>query len=182
MTDLSDKSVRNNLPGESLRNTISTPKVILLIGKICVGKSCYASKLKAENPNTVNLSVDEITLAFEDLGLDHDTLTQASKKYLFTKSLELINDGINVILDWGFWKKADRDFARNFFLQHNIPREFHYIQIDDDEWKKRIEKRNSEIKAGKNNEAYYLDEGLVKKVLTNFEEPDQDEIDVLVSH
>ena len=53
-------------------------------------------------------------------------------------------------------------------------------EIDDDEWEKRIEKRNNEIKTGKNNEAYYLDEGLKKKVLAAFEEPDQDEIDVLV--
>ena len=171
-----------DLTRECLNNVtiMSTAKVILLIGKICSGKSYYASKLKAENQNTVNLSVDEITLAFKNSGLEHEILSQASKEYLYKKSLELINDGINVILDWGFWKKVERDYARNFFLQNNILYEFHYIKVDNNEWEKRIEKRNNEVQSGKNNDAYFLDEGLKNKLLANFEEPDPDEIDVLV--
>lgn len=38
------------------------PKVLIMCGKICSGKSTYAEKLKLEN-KAVILSVDELTLA-----------------------------------------------------------------------------------------------------------------------
>ena len=38
------------------------PKVLIMCGKICSGKSTYAEKLKFEN-KAVILSVDELTLA-----------------------------------------------------------------------------------------------------------------------
>lgn len=153
-------------------------KVILICGKIASGKSFYCENLR-KSENAVVLSCDEITLGIlgKDLGEKHDEYTDRIKEYLYAKSLEIIEIGTNVILDWGFWKKADRNFARDFFKSRNIPCEFHYIDVSDNMWEANINKRNCEVLSGTTN-AYYVDEGLRKKLNTLFEAPQKSEIDV----
>ena len=60
----------------------------------------------------------------------------------------------------------------------NIACEFHYIDISDEAWKARLEKRNSEVLAEKTS-AYYIDDNLAKKFAAIFEVPSEDEIDVI---
>jgi len=90
-------------------------KVILVCGKICAGKTTYAKKL-AEEIGAVILSVDEITLALfgQHLGDKHDEMVEKTKKYLFGKAAEIISVGVNVILDWGFWTREERQYAVTF--------------------------------------------------------------------
>lgn len=79
------------------------PKVIMTCGRICSGKSTYAQKLRLEY-SAVILSVDEITLALfgNEAGEKLDDYVCRAEKYLYDKSLEIIETGTNVILDWGF--------------------------------------------------------------------------------
>lgn len=155
-------------------------KVILTCGKICVGKSTYAERLRKEH-NAVLLSVDEITLALfgQDAGENHDIYVERAENYLFQKSLEIIEIGVNVILDWGFWTKEERDYAREFYQSRNIAFEFHYLDISDEEWHRRREKRNEAIRS-KAIDAYYVDEGLAEKCNFYFQVPDREEIDVWI--
>lgn len=154
------------------------PKVFLTCGKICSGKSTYANKLQITN-KAILLSVDEITLALfgRDAGENHDTYVERTEKYLFEKSIEIIETGINVVLDWGFWTKTERDFAKEFYRSQGIDYEFHYIDISDETWQRNLEKRNAEILSGKTS-AYYVDEELAKKFGVIFEKPDKSEIDI----
>ena len=154
-------------------------KVILICGKICCGKTTYAQKLCKEN-NAILLSVDEITLVLfgRDAGENHDTYVERTEKYLFEKSIEIIKSGINVVLDWGFWTKTERDFAKEFYRSHGIDCEFHYIDISDETWKARLKKRNSAILTEETT-AYYVDDGLAQKCASIFEVPGKDEIDVI---
>ncbi len=154
-------------------------KVILICGKICSGKSTYAEQLRVQN-NAVLLSTDEITIALFDqhCGDKHDDYVERTQNYLFNKSLELIEVGINVILDWGFWMKEDRDYAREFYNSRNIECEFHYIDISDETWKARLKKRNSEV-LSETTSAYYVDNNLAEKFASIFEMPNTDEIDVV---
>ena len=155
------------------------PKVYLICGKICSGKSTYAEQLRIQN-NAVLLSTDEITLALfgQHCGDKHDDYVERTHSYLFNKSLELIEVGINVILDWGFWMKEERDYAREFYNSRNIECEFHYIDISDETWKARLKKRNSAILTEETT-AYYVDDGLAQKCASIFEMPNADEIDVI---
>ena len=154
-------------------------KVYLICGKICSGKSTYAEQLRIQN-NAVLLSTDEITLALfgQHCGDNHDEYVERTQNYLFNKSLELIEVGINVILDWGFWLKEERDYAREFYNSRNIECEFHYINISDETWKARLKKRNSEVIA-ETTSAYYIDDNLAEKFAAIFEVPSEDEIDVI---
>ena len=70
------------------------PKVILICGKICVGKSTYAEKFRAEG-NAVLLSVDEIMLAVfgQYAGERHDEYVRNVQQYIFDKSLEILQAG-----------------------------------------------------------------------------------------
>ena len=156
-------------------------KVIMTCGKICSGKTTYAEKMRKEL-SAVILSVDEIMLAIFgcNAGNKHVEYVARIKNYLFNKSTELIETGINVILDWGLWTKAERKYAREFYKLRNIECEIHFINISNEEWTKRINIRNSLIISGKTS-AYIVDEGLAEKVNALFEMPDRNEIDVWVN-
>lgn len=153
-------------------------KVIMTCGKICVGKSTYAKKLCAEH-SAVLLSVDEIMLAVfgQNAGEKHDEYVGKIQKFLMEKSCELAKSGINAVLDWGLWSKEERENARRFYSERGIAMEIHYLDISDEEWKRRIEKRNRLVQEGKS-EAYFVDEGLSQKLLSFFEKPERDEVDV----
>ena len=152
------------------------PKVLIMCGKICSGKSTYAEKLKLEN-KAVILSVDELTLAlFENqAGEKLDFYVEKLKEYFLKKSLDIVEAGADVILDWGFWTKKERDYAREFYDSRNISYQFYYMNVGIDEWKKRILKRNQEKKR-EQLEAYPIDKGLLSKVEKMFEEPDRKEL------
>ena len=153
-------------------------KVYMTCGKICSGKSTYADGLRRRFKGVV-LSVDEITLALfpEGVGEMHDTYVERAESYLFAKSLELIEVGIDVILDWGFWTKVNRDKAKEFYKVRGIDTEMHYIDVCDETWKQRLAYRNAKVEAGET-EAYYVDENLATKFAAIFETPDKDEINI----
>lgn len=155
-------------------------KVILICGKICSGKTTYAHVLRQRCGGVV-LSVDEIMLAMfgQHCGDRHDEYAANTQRYLLAKSAELIETGIDVILDWGFWTKSGREAVRAFFRERNIPFEFHAIDIPDETWRARLEKRNAAVLLDPTT-AYYVDEALAARFESRFEMPDDGEIDVWV--
>lgn len=155
-------------------------KVFMMCGKICSGKSTYAEALSKKH-KAVILSVDEITLALfgQDAGEKHDYYVEKTEEYLYRKSLDIIGVGVNVILDWGFWTKKERAFAREFYSSKNVQFEFYCIDIDDKEWHRRLQKRNKDV-LEKKVDAYYVDDGLAAKFNSIFEKPDANEIDIWV--
>ena len=156
------------------------PKVFLICGRICSGKSVYADVLRREN-NAVILSVDEITLALfgQDAGSRLDHYVEKTKQYLYKKSLEIIEAGKDVVLDWGFWTRKEREFAREFYSSREIENVFCFIDIGAEEWKRRIKSRNAEV-LEKKSDSYYVDEGLAAKFEMAFELPDRREIDIWI--
>ncbi len=98
--------------------------------------------------------------------------------YLRKKSIEIVKAGCTVILDWGFWTKAERDEIKKYANHHGILLEMHYIDIDDKNWHENIEARNRDVLAGKGGSSFYVDEGLFQKVSSLFEVPSKEEIDV----
>ena len=80
-------------------------------------------------------------------------------------------------MDFGFWQKADRREADEFYRQHGITPRWHYVDTPNDVWQKGIAKRNEAILRGETLD-YYVDEGLAKKFDSLFEPPERHEIDV----
>ena len=155
-------------------------KVILICGKICSGKSYYASQIK-EKENAIILSTDEVTydLTNNEQGDNYEEFAKKVNAYLMKKTVELVKIGCNVILDWGFWTKINRQEITNYFKTHNIKTEWHYIDIDDETWHYNIEERNKKVIEGIGGSAFYVDEGLFNKILSMFEIPDRSEMDII---
>lgn len=152
--------------------------VYLICGKICAGKTTY-SHILAKAKKAVLLSTDEITLAIfgQHIGEKHDEVVESVQNYLFEKSLEILDNGINVLLDWGFWLKEERDYAREYYSSRGIQCEFHYIDVSHDTWMDNIAKRNQAVIENRTS-AYYVDDNLAKKFEGIFEEPERSEIDI----
>ena len=126
--------------------------------------------------------MDEITLALfpESAGEMLDTYVERAEELLYCKALEIVGTGTNVVLDWGFWTRAEREYARRFFGENGIHCELHYLKVSDELWRERIAKRNCLIAEGKIS-AYYVDNGLAEKFAGIFEEPDENEIDLIIN-
>ena len=154
-------------------------KIIAICGKICSGKSYYANKIK-DRENAVILSTDEVTFDLFDnqQGENYDQLASRVNSYLMKKSVELVKVGCNIILDWGFWTSKIREEVSNYYKSHDIQYEWHYIDIDDTTWYKNIDERNKKVLLGDGGSNFYVDDGLLKKVLSQFEVPSKNQIDV----
>ena len=156
-------------------------KIIAICGKICCGKSYYAKQIK-EKENAVVLSTDEATydLIDNEQGELYDVFAERVNKYLMKKAVEIVKAGCNVILDWGFWTKAERQETTKYFNQFGIDVEWHYVDIEQLRWERLIEERNAKIQNGNGGSNFYVDEGLMEKLLSKFEEPTRDEINVRI--
>ena len=156
-------------------------KVYLICGKICSGKTTYAKKLCEDN-NALLLSVDEIMISLFDqccgpkLHMEYD---RRIKAFLFDKSSEVLKTGIDVVLDWGFWTKEERNSAKEFYKSRNIDCELHYIGVSDKIWEQQLNKRNTEILENKT-KGYYMEHSLALEFSSMFKQPDDEEIDIFV--
>ena len=146
-------------------------KVTALCGKICAGKSTLAGKLRDELPAVI-LNSDELTLA---IPFEHDVLYPIIKDYLMRKAVEIVRAGANVVLDFGFWSRADREDAKVFFANAKVELEWRYVSVTDEAWRRNIASRNEKVLRGETS-AYFVDEGLAAKCLDLFEEPLPDEL------
>lgn len=154
-------------------------KVMLICGKLASGKSWYCRELLKKSPALL-LSVDEITLRLfpKELGSRHDQVTGMVQDYLLAKAVQAVEAGADVILDWGFWSRADRQAAEEFFRSRQIETQWHYIQVSEELWRQGIARRNAAAEAGTSTD-YYVDEGLLAKLASRFQEPEPEEMDVI---
>ena len=155
-------------------------KIICIHGTVCSGKTHYAKRL-ARQRHAVVLSHDEISVPL--LGLYPERMEehyQAIRGYFFKKALEIMECGTPVILDWGFWNRADRRETTEYFAQHGYAVEWHGIAITGEALRRNVQSRNAEIAAGRS-DAYPADEGLLAKAAALMEKPAGDEMDVWVA-
>ena len=152
--------------------------VILICGKICSGKSYYARQLAAERKARI-LSVDEEMLKINPTGLfgdKHEEVAAEVKAQLLAQCVELTKNGVQVILDWGYWKRQDRRDAEAFCETNGLPYEWHYVDVSDAQWRRNIDKRNQAVLKGEEKGSFFVDDELLEKLQRNFETPDQSEM------
>ena len=155
-------------------------KVILTCGKICSGKSYYSKQLK-EELNAVIISPDEATyeLLNNEQGEFYDIFSKRLSKYLTKKVGEIAQAGANVVFERGLWSKKERQEVKEYYKSIGIDCEIHYVCVDDETWKQNIAERNQRVLDGNGESDFYLDEGLMKKLESKWEEPAEDEVDVI---
>lgn len=156
-------------------------KVIAICGRIASGKSWYAREMKESEPAVI-LSTDEVTwdLFDNEQGEGYDRLAARVNAYLMKKAAEIAQAGATVILDWGFWRRVQRAETTAYFRARGVPIEWHYVDVSEADWARNIAERNARIAAGEGGSDFYVDEGLKQKLLSFWETPDREEIDVWV--
>lgn len=100
-------------------------------------------------------------------------------KYLTRKVGEIAKAGANVIFERGLWSSKDRNEIKEYYKNNGVDCEIHYVCVDDDTWKQNIEERNQRVLDGNGGSDFYLDEGLMKKLESKWEEPTEEEYDVI---
>lgn len=153
-------------------------KVIIVCGKICSGKSHYSREIK-EKYNAVLIEPDEATyeLINNGQGEFYNIFSKRLNNYLTKKVGEIAQAGANVIFERGLWSKKDRKEIKEYYENLGIECELHYVYVSNEVWKQNILERNERVLNGNGGSDFYLDEGLMKKLESKWEEPQEDEVD-----
>ena len=110
---------------------METSILYILCGLPGSGKTTYAKKLEQEN--VVRLSLDEEL--FKTYGKDfppekYSEFEKAIKSHLLNKASNFLKEGISVSLDWGFWKKQERENLKRFALENLAKSKLIYFKKD----------------------------------------------------
>lgn len=148
----------------------------MLCGKVGCGKSTYAKKLKQEK-KAVILSCDDLMLTLFDECIgpkNHQMMLSRCKSFLYVQAEEYLIRGIDVVLDFGFWTKQERDEVRNIFDKKGIQVKLYYFETPYETITKHIKARNKKIIQGVEH-AYSIDDDKRVRFDGQFEEPDNTE-------
>lgn len=156
--------------------------VFLLCGKVASGKSHYAKTLLKDG-HTVLLSQDDFV---EQLALDyfnnlHSSLIPKLQYCLYELAAEISRCGANVVLDFGFWSKRERQYVSEVFRNMRITPRWCYMDVSDSAWKQNIADRNREVIAEGYAE-FQIDAAKIQEINAEFEAPTRDEMDIWVTN
>ena len=119
-----------------------TARLVLLCGLPGSGKSTLATRLADEIP-AVRLSPDEW---MSELGIDlwDEAARDRIERLFWQLAKDLLRRGQSVILESGFWLRADRDEKRLGARELGARVELHYLETSLDELTRRVEARSRE--------------------------------------
>ena len=142
---------------------------MLLCGLPGSGKTTMSRRI-AEQLDAVPLSPDEW---LEALGIDlWDEETRERLEHIFwTLAQDLLRRRVSVILDWGFWTRADRDEKRLVARALGAGVELHYLDAPLDVLVRRLEARSADPAS-----AAAITRVDLEGWLKTFEPPDDDEL------
>jgi predicted kinase len=147
----------------------------LMVGLPCSGKTTLACKLEQEH-SALRLTPDEWQVAL--FGQDaeepeHDarhSLIEAMLWHIASRALEL---GTNVILDFGFWAREEREDYRLRAKRLGASSEVHFLDVSEDELLRRLAVRNSQPPQ----ESFHISEESMKLWIVFFQRPTPDELE-----
>ena len=145
-----------------------------MVGLPFSGKTTLARKLEQER-SALRLTPDErqVRLFGQDAKEpEHDTrhsLIEAMLWKIASRALEL---GTNVILDFGFWAREEREDYRLRAKQLGASSEVHFLDVPEDELLRRLEERNSQP----SQESFYISVEMMKPWIEFFQRPTPDEL------
>lgn len=147
----------------------------LMVGLPCSGKTTLAKTLEQELP-ALRLTPDEwqIRLFGQDAEEpEHDarhSLIEALLWNIASRALEL---GTNVVLDFGFWAREEREDYRSRAKQLGASSEVHYQEVSENELLRRLAERNSQP----TQESFIISADAMRPWIAFFQKPTVDELE-----
>lgn len=146
--------------------------VIMMCGVCGSGKTTYA-KQKEKN-GYVRLSIDEeLWKTYGRKGIDYpnsryEELSEKVEAMLCERLIRFMKDGKNVVIDFSFWSKENRDFYREIIAKAGGTAELVYMKASKETLQKRLKKRNTLLNA---NSSFIITNEILEHHYNNFEEP-----------
>lgn len=145
----------------------------LMVGLPCSGKTTLARTLE-EKYSAIRLTPDEwqVRLFGQDaMDPQHDArhgLIEALQWEVAERALAL---GTDVILDFGFWAREEREDYRSRAKQLGASSEVHFLDVPRDELLRRLARRN-----GQPGLAFRISEAMMEPWIAFFQRPDEEEL------
>lgn len=147
----------------------------LMVGLPCSGKTTRAKTLEHELP-AIRLTTDEwhIRLFGQDAEEpEHDDRHSLIEDLLWDIARRALELGTNVILDFGFWAREEREEYRLRAKRLGASSEVHFLDVSEDELLRRLAVRNSHA----SQESFYIPEESMKPWIAVFQRPTYDELE-----
>jgi predicted kinase len=146
-----------------------------MVGLPCSGKTTLARKLEREQA-ALRLTPDEwhIRLFGQDAEEpDHDARHSLIEALLWTIASRALELGTNVILDFGFWARAEREDYRSRAKQLGAGSEVHFLDVSADELMQRLALRNAQP----SQTSFAIPEAMMAPWIAFFQRPTPDELE-----
>jgi len=145
-----------------------------MVGLPCSGKTTKAKKLEKEL-SALRLTPDDwhVTLFGHDVhDPDHDKRHGLIEDMLWEIAQRTLSLGTNIILDFGFWAKEEREYFRSEAKKIGARSEIVFMDVDKEELLKRVRIRNKDL----TNKIHYIPEDMMLGWIGFFQKPDNDEL------
>ena len=146
----------------------------LMVGLPCSGKTTRAKELENEL-FALRLTPDEwhVNLFGHDINdPEHDKRHNLIETMLWQIAARALSLGTNVILDFGFWAKEEREDFRSRARKIGARSEIVYMDIGDEELIRRVKIRNENL----TNTIHYIPEEMMRSWIQFFQKPDSNEL------
>ena len=147
----------------------------LMVGLPCSGKTTFAQKLEHEQ-SALRLTTDEwhIRLFGQDAEEpQHDARHTLIERMLWNVASRALELRTNVILDFGFWAREEREDYRSRAKDLGASSEVHFLDVPTDELMQRLMARNLQSSPA----SFHIPEEMMKPWVAFFQRPTPDELE-----
>lgn len=147
----------------------------IMVGLPCSGKTTYARQLaKAQNALLLTPDVWHIMLFGNDtLEASHDQRHTLVEKLMWSVAEDALKLGLSVILDFGFWSRAEREDLRTRAKALGVGFQMHFLDVSKEELFARLDKRNKHL----GEDVFIIPPSLMESFIGMFEAPSGDELE-----
>ena len=147
----------------------------LIVGLPCSGKTTLARELEKKY-SALRLTPDEwhIPLFGDDMNdKDHDARHELVESLLWDLAAKVLVLGVDVILDFGFWGRSERDDFRSRAAKLGVDFKIHFLDVPEEMLLERLAARNAQLPQG----TFRIPEAKLKEWILLFEPPSQEELE-----